>query len=463
MTSKKVFLLLPDGVGLRNFAYTDFNKVGKAAGFEITYWNNTPFDLASLGFEAIDITKPKTHPLTETYKNARKHVELNLFIKRFEDRTYDSYRFPFSNKTFKQKVKTFLTKRLISKHTTESGHRILVKKITDFESSTFYFRQCLETLKKEQPDFVFCTSQRSILAIAPIQAAKKLGIPTATFIFSWDNLPKATMVVDTDYYVVWSTLMKEELLKYYPDITSDQIVITGTPQFENHFNARLKDSKEDFYNKHRLDLNKRYICYSGDDITTSPNDPHYLKDTAQAVRLLNQKGFNLGIVFRRCPVDFSTRFDTVLKEYQDVIMPIAPLWKKLGTIWDTVLPTQEDMTLQTNTIAHTEFVINLGSSMVFDYACYQKPCVYINYDIPNPSSTWSVQKIYKYIHFRSMPSRDAVVWFNDVTEIEIKIRNILENKLSTTVNANAWFKTINQFPPEKASERIWDFIKNATA
>jgi hypothetical protein len=31
-------------------------------------------------------------------------------------------------------------------------------------------------------------------------AAQQLGIPTATFIFSWDNLPKATMVVETDYY-----------------------------------------------------------------------------------------------------------------------------------------------------------------------------------------------------------------------------------------------------------------------
>jgi hypothetical protein len=31
-------------------------------------------------------------------------------------------------------------------------------------------------------------------------AAQQLGIPTATFIFSWDNLLKATMVVETDYY-----------------------------------------------------------------------------------------------------------------------------------------------------------------------------------------------------------------------------------------------------------------------
>jgi hypothetical protein len=37
-------------------------------------------------------------------------------------------------------------------------------------------------------------------------AAQELGIPTATFIFSWDNLPKATLVLEPDYYFVWSDI-----------------------------------------------------------------------------------------------------------------------------------------------------------------------------------------------------------------------------------------------------------------
>jgi hypothetical protein len=56
------------------------------------------------------------------------------------------------------------------------------------------------------------------LAVAPLLAAQDLGIPTATFIFSWDNLPKATMVVEANYYFVWSHHMKRELLLYYPNI-----------------------------------------------------------------------------------------------------------------------------------------------------------------------------------------------------------------------------------------------------
>ena len=459
MKNKKVLILLPDGVGLRNFAYTNFYKLGKDVGFNITYWNNTPFDLKSLGLQEIKINQPKSHLLTDVYKNAITHIELNLFVKKFNDATYNSYRFPFSNSTFKQKLKTFFTQRIIKTYNKEDKLKVLKKKIIGFEKKTAYFKSCLTTLKKENPAFVFCTNQRPMSAIAPIEAAKQLGIPTGTFIFSWDNLPKATLVVDTDYYFVWSAFMKNELQKYYPTIKGDQILITGTPQFENHFNTHIKTDRATFFNDYNLDISRKYICYSGDDITTSPNDPEYLRDTAQAVRNLNVKDYQLGIIFRRCPVDLSSRFDSVLEEYKDVIVAIDPVWKKIGEGWNTILPTAEDMVLQTNTIAHTEFVVNLGSSMVFDYVAYQKPCVYINYDVPaSVLPGWNVETIYKFIHFRSMPSKNAVVWFNSSDDIEPKIEQLLNNSNDVT-EAQKWFETINLHPAENASERIWEAIE----
>jgi hypothetical protein len=80
MQNNKIFILLPDGVGLRNFAYSNFNDIGKEQGFNVIFWNNTPFDLTELGFKEIKIQNSKSHPLTETYKNARKQIELNLYV-----------------------------------------------------------------------------------------------------------------------------------------------------------------------------------------------------------------------------------------------------------------------------------------------------------------------------------------------------------------------------------------------
>src|SRR5580765_562456 len=98
------------------------------------------------------------------------------------------------------------------------------------------------------------------------------------------------MVVETDYYFVWSQHMKNELLFYYPHINEKQIFIVGTPQFETHFKKSNVLSREDFFHQNGLNLDKKYICYSGDDITTCPDDPQYLEDVAAAVRSLNDKG-----------------------------------------------------------------------------------------------------------------------------------------------------------------------------
>ena len=105
MNKRKILVLLPDGIGLRNFAYSKFYDLGKKEDFDIVYWNNTLFPLSSLGFEEITITGANIHPFTDVLKNARKQIELNLNIKKAKDYVYDSYRFPNSYKTFKSSLK----------------------------------------------------------------------------------------------------------------------------------------------------------------------------------------------------------------------------------------------------------------------------------------------------------------------------------------------------------------------
>lgn len=461
MSKKKIFILLPDGVGLRNFAYTHFHEIGKQKGHEIVFWNYTPFCLKDFGFDEIVVQNPRLHPITDLYKKAQIQIELSLNIKRANDNVYNDYRFPISRKNLKEKLKYILLKSLILRNNSKNGIVRVKNKIKEKERITKHYFDSLETLKSEKPDFVFCTNQRITQAVAPILAAQDLGIPTATFIFSWDNLPKGTKILDTDYYFVWSNHMKDELKYYYPYIKDEQIFVTGTTQFEPHFEKELLISKEQFFKDNNLDINKKYICFSGDDITTSPYDEVYLEDTAKAVEELNKKGQNLGIIFRRCPVDFSNRYDAVLNKYAHIIHVINPKWKKIGEIWNSILPTREDYILQVNTIYHSEFVVNLGSSMVFDFIAFNKPCCFINYDIQNGlHKNWTVKKIYKFIHFRSMPDKNSVYWLTEPEAFSEIFENILEsNNKDVLENAQKWFEKINLHPANKASERIWNAIE----
>ncbi len=65
MENNKIFIFLPDGIGLRNFAYSKFYNIGKNENFDIVFWNNTLFPLADLGFKEIKIINSKSHPLTD--------------------------------------------------------------------------------------------------------------------------------------------------------------------------------------------------------------------------------------------------------------------------------------------------------------------------------------------------------------------------------------------------------------
>ena len=455
MTARKILILLPDGVGLRNFAFTSFAELGKEKGWEVIFWNGTPFDLSALGLRELDLGG-KARALTDIYKRAKINSELSHFEKKFKDPVYKSYYFPSTKKGLKAGLKNLMVSYFEKTNQGESGLERLRRKMETSERGGEYYMHCKDLLRKEEPDLVFCTNQRAVNAIAPVTAAKDLNIPTACFIFSWDNLPKATKVIDTDHYFVWSDYMKEELQAYYPYIADEQIEVTGSPQFEPHFNEGLRISREEFYEKFKLDPESSYLCYSGDDITTAPHDEVYLKDTAEAVKRLNENGENIGIIFRRSPVDNSGRYDDVLREYQDVIFPIEPDWVQLGDAWNTVLPSMADLKLQTNIIQHTFMVINVASSMVFDYASYGKPCAYIHYNPHLPEVKKDTRSIYKYVHFRSMPDKDAALWINEKSEIATIIMQVRDEQTEHIFEkARAWFDIIEQPEHGTASEKIW--------
>lgn len=442
--------------------YTQFAELASKKGIDLVYWNNTPLNLEKLGHQEIPFPKVALHWRTDALKNAIKHNELNKFKRKTDNAIFDTYKFAWNTKGIKNKVKTLIAKRYVKKNPSDTYIKSLREKLKKQETSTAYYKTCLNIIKAIEPDLVFCASQRPIAAVAPMEAAKALDIPTTCAIFSWDNLPKATLVVEADSYLVWSEHMQQELKTYYPFTASSKTYVTGTPQFENHYDLKLLKDKSAFFKEHDLDLDKTYICFSGDDFTTSPFDPQYLKDLADAVTSYNNtQEKKLGIIFRRCPVDFSNRYGYVLAEHRDVITPIAPLWDAVGTHWDKKIPTKEDLILQANIAHHTELVINVGSSMVFDYAAHNTPCTYLNYN-PEGSDTSikDIHKIYKYIHFQSMPDKKSVLWLDSKEAILQELISIIGRKEFDLSYTQDWYKKIVHHPVDKASDRIVQTLRS---
>ncbi|MDA8595389.1 hypothetical protein N9L20_02810 [Flavobacteriaceae bacterium] len=447
---KRVLLVVPDGVGLRNYIYSDFIKKCKVKGLNVYLMSKNR--VSQTDIDVIDY-KLNVTSIGDLLKSILIRAELVYFSKYFNDITYLSYIKSNTSKRFKVRVKTKIVHVFGNFLSSKVGILVLRRSLRFAESKSSCFKENLNLLAKLNIDKIVCSSQRSGETISIIEAGKSMGIPTYTNIYSWDNPPKAMLINSPDYIFVWSQYMKNELLKHYPNLSKSSLLVTGTPQFE----YTLEKPNFDILNKKygfSYNPTTKYICFSGDDITTSPYDQLYLNDLAELVRDINRNEDTreVKIIFRRCPVDFSDRYNEVLDKFNEEIIVFNPVWANVGSNWNSVIPMELDNEILNAITSICSLVVNVGSTMAFDFALKNKPAAYINYNPKNIDlDLWRIEKIYKYIHFRSMPNKDCINWVNSKNDFYELIENTDSLNLS-----NKWLKVINE--NILATNKIIDYI-----
>jgi hypothetical protein len=463
MKNKKVLFLIPDGVGIRNYLYSNvLNYVKQDAAIAI--WSNLPEkaftkvkELHAINIEYKNLKLNPESLLTRLFKEAATYGRLLSNSKKVSNITVlNNWR--KENKNFKLRQLYSLAEKM-GMWSSKKYSRILS---LEEKAQKYWKRSIIESYKKDlgilNPTSIFITHQRVSSLMPVCIAAKELGIPVITAIYSWDNLPKGRLAVQADKYIVWSDYMKDEMKIYYPEINQEKVLVTGTPQFEFYFKKQLLLSKNDFAQKFGLDSTKTWICFSGDDTLTSPNDQMYLRDVASALGK-NSKLSEIQIIFRRCPVDFSARYDDVLKDSKSIVS-INPEWYTSASGWNSFFPKFSDVSLLVNTASHCALVINVGSTMSHDFAVLNKPCLYINYNIKNQNLDWSTDTIYKFQHFRTMQNLEAVGWLNSSEEIGEKIIKALENPAAVGKDRKKWLEKIVQHPLQESSKNIANVLLN---
>lgn len=87
-----------------------------------------------------------------------------------------------------------------------------------------------------------------------LRAAKDLRIPTVTFIASWDNVWKIERMqerhmplVVADHIIVWNTMMRDHMLRIFPDLLPQQVTIIGAPRMDYFWHTENIPSKEELY------------------------------------------------------------------------------------------------------------------------------------------------------------------------------------------------------------------------
>ncbi|PWG04283.1 hypothetical protein [Polaribacter aquimarinus] len=438
-----IVFVVPDGTGIKNYLFSNIIPILIQKGKDVFIYHsldenalNEVRKIHNIEFESKAIPTFKEPFKQKFLREAIAYARLNYNSKIVNNPTILT-NWNSSKKGVLKKAFYFLVEKS-GKYLSKKYSRILnfEEKYQQTIKSTIY--KDIQFLEKLNPESLFFTHQRSVKAIPILHAAKQLKIKTIGAIYSWDNIPKGRLALRTQKYVVWSNYMKKELKFYYPEINEENIIITGSPQFDFYKKESIIDKKENFYKTYNLDLSKRTVCFSGGDELTSPYDQNYLQDIAEEIKK-NKKENEIQILFRRCPVDISSRYDKVIEKYKDLIIPIHPLWSNDSKHWSTLFPYYDDIKLLANICKHSDLVFNIGSTIALDFAAFDRPAAYLNYDTCEDKN-WSVKTIYNFEHFKSMPDKNQVFWVNSKNDI----LKIIEKASKTNFSLGKdWFNIIN--------------------
>ncbi len=274
-----------------------------------------------------------------------------------------------------------------------------------------------------RPAVIFCSHQRPFSVVPPVLAARALGIPTATFIFSWDNLSsKGRIAAPFDHFFVWSELMRRELLTFYPDIAPAQTHIVGTPQFDPYADQTLLWTRAEFCARLGIDPASPLVCYSGGDAGTAPEDPQHLRILLELIasgQIAGPGQSRPHVIVRPAPVDDGSRYAAVRRDYPDLIFA-QPEWLHTAPgDWARTIPLAADVQFLANLTAHADLNINLASTMTLDFALHDKPVVNVAFDVADPPvhgvPLWDYY--YQFEHYRPVVELGAARFARSPAEL----------------------------------------------
>lgn len=308
------------------------------------------------------------------------------------------------------------------------AHRTGVELVSNLERAVSHrlstsddYARLYEELK---PAMVFnCSHVHSANATQAVQAAQWMGIPTATFLFSWDNLTsQGRILLPYDYYLAWNEGIAEQLLDIYPKLHRQQVIVTGTPQFDFHFRPDFYWSREEFCARVGADPSRPLVLYSTGMDNHMPGEPLVIEGIARMLREMTDLG-SPQLMVRLYPKDRQPhRFDEMRQRNPDILFPEIP-WVK-----NHLTPKFEDVYLLTNTLRHVAAGINVASTVSLELCMLDKPVINVGYNPPGLDiSPIDYRLYYNFDHYRPVVESGAVRLASSETEMRSLLRAALQN------------------------------------
>ncbi|RMH18953.1 MAG: hypothetical protein D6696_11920 [Acidobacteria bacterium] len=259
-------------------------------------------------------------------------------------------------------------------------------------------------LRRLAPRLVVSTVPHVAVELPPVLVAQDLGIATAAWINSWDNLTsKGAYPAVYDHYLTWSERMLEELRRYYPESAGRPLAAVGVPHFDWYRDEAMCWSRDELCRRLDLDPGRPLVLYA----TATPQlAPYEHRTVARLARDLAALPERPQLLVRLHPADPGTRFEGL--DLGPEVRLQAP-GTGAGAL-HRFCPTAEENRRLVSTIRHADVVVNLASTITLEAAICDRPTINVAYDL-GPEPRWGriIERYYDtFDHYRTVVDLGAV-------------------------------------------------------
>jgi hypothetical protein len=222
----------------------------------------------------------------------------------------------------------------------------------------------------------------------------------------------------------------------YPSVGSEQVFITGTPQFDFHFRPEAYWSREEFCRRVGADPARPLVLYSTGMAVHMPGEPRVVEQLADMLAGMPELG-RPQLLVRVYPKDLTGRFEELKARRGDILFPAA----KWVDSWLT--PTEDDTRLLTNTIRHVAAGINVASTVSLELCMFDKPVINVGYNPPGVDSVRvPYARYYEFDHYKPLVDSGAVSLARSPEEMRTMLRDALAHPEGRRAERRALMQTM---------------------
>jgi hypothetical protein len=178
-------------------------------------------------------------------------------------------------------------------------------------------------LDERRPDVVLVTPLLALGSpqVEYVREAKRLGVPIALAVASWDNLTNKGVLHELpDAVIVWNDAQREEAMRLL-DVPGERVVITGAQCYDHWFEQRPSSSREEFCRRVGLQPEHPFVLYLCSSPFVAPDEVSFVRRWLAGIRAAPPVG-EAGVLVRPHPQN--------AEQWEGVELDRAVVWPPAG-------------------------------------------------------------------------------------------------------------------------------------